>query len=98
MNSLRSNKSGLVVIACFVVWVVFLASPRTVLPIGLAVYLGIAIVLGCSALRHRNQGWVGGLLFALMLVTLPAWVIAGYSFFELIYGQSGNTVPSFWPF
>ena len=91
-------KPRIVVTLCFVAWLVFFVSPRTVMPLGLAAYIALVFVLGWSALRHRSKSWASGLLFAVMLVTLPVWVLGGYWCFELLLPTPGTTVPSFRPF
>jgi hypothetical protein len=47
------------------------------LPMGVAggaAYIALALVLGWAALKHRCSGWGAGLLFAVLVITLPAWV------------------------
>jgi len=34
-----------------------------------------------SAGRHRQPGWVGGMVFGLLLLGLPAWVMLAASLF-----------------
>jgi hypothetical protein len=40
---------------------------------GLA-YLALALIMLSSALKHRQAGWIGGVVFALGLLSLPLWV------------------------
>lgn len=75
-----------VVVLCVVAWVVFLFSPRAVMPLGYLAYAGFAVSLAWSALRHRREGWGCGLLFAVLLMTLPLWVMASYRLFAWLVG------------
>lgn len=44
--------------------------------IGAALYIACALAMMWSALRHRRSGWVSGAVLALLLLTLPLWVMA----------------------
>jgi hypothetical protein len=39
-----------------------------------AAYIALALILGWSALKYRRSGWGAGLLFGILVITLPAWV------------------------
>ena len=82
-----------IVVLCAICWLVFLILPRTVLVVGLLVYIAIPILLAWSAIRYRSKGWIWGLLLALLLITFPHWVIVIYRLFELISGNSLDTIP-----
>lgn len=82
-----------IVIFSLVAWIVFLASPRTVLWIGLLTYIGLAAAIGWAALRHRADGWAFGLILALLLISLPFWVLGGYRFFEWMTDNSMESIP-----
>jgi hypothetical protein len=47
-------------------------------------YMLLIGTIAWSALRHRRDGWKAGLLFGLMLATLPAWVGAMTWLFERV--------------
>jgi hypothetical protein len=54
------------------------------LPMGVAggaAYIALALVLGWAALKHRRSGWAAGLLFAVLVITMPTWVGAMICFF-----------------
>jgi hypothetical protein len=40
-----------------------------------AAYLCLVGVILVAAFRHRRPGWIAGAIFAVMLLTLPAWVL-----------------------
>lgn len=86
-----------IVIFCVVAWIVFLASPRTVLWIGFVTYIGLAAAIALAALRHRADGWVCGLILALLLISLPFWVLGGYHVFQWMTNKSFEAIPNVWP-
>jgi hypothetical protein len=48
-------------------------------PLGLlflGIYVGIVLAIGLSALRHREPGYRSGIIFAILMLTMPAWVMA----------------------
>ena len=55
-----------------------LVAPTVILWVGIAVYLVFALLIVAHALRQRGEGWGWGVLFGLLLATLPAWVWAMY--------------------
>jgi hypothetical protein len=61
----------------FTLWVLILS----VVPLGMfygLLYIAIAIVIGWSAVKHRNKGWFAALLFAILLLSIPAWVFGSF--------------------
>ena len=83
-----------IVIFSVVAWIVFLASPRTVLWIGIMTYIGFAATIGWAALRHRTDGWGCGLILALLIISLPFWVLGGCHFFEWMTNNSIDAIPT----
>jgi hypothetical protein len=37
-------------------------------------YLALALIILHSAVKHRQPGWISGVVFALGLLSLPLWV------------------------
>ena len=47
-----------------------------------AAYIALPVLIGLSALRHRQSGWGAGVLFAALVISLPAWVGAMILLFD----------------
>jgi hypothetical protein len=75
---MRRELSGIVAAGAFVGWLVLIASPATMYVVGWGVYLLFLGLVGWSALRPRNSGWLSGLVFVLLLAFLPLWTVAAY--------------------
>ena len=45
-------------------------------------YVAFALVIAWSALRYRGKGWTSGALLALLLLTLPLWILAMLRLYE----------------
>jgi hypothetical protein len=45
------------------------------------------LILGWSAVRYRGAGWVSGLLFVGLCVSIPVWVGVGYLVFCWVSGN-----------
>lgn len=50
-------------------------------------YLGFALALFWSAVRHRQQGWLVGAFFALLLLS-PALIFSAMMVYELLTKHS----------
>jgi hypothetical protein len=46
------------------------------------IYVGIVVTLILSAIRYRGQGYKSGILFAILMLTMPAWVWALWLLFK----------------
>jgi hypothetical protein len=79
--------------ALLLAWLVFLGAPLLVQPLGYAAYAGLALLVLRSAVRHRRPRWVSGLIFGLLLLTLPLWVCGFYFAFEpwAVWPSAWNT-------
>jgi hypothetical protein len=42
------------------------------------VYVAISLTIAWSALKFRCQGWRTGLLYALLTLTIPGWVLGSF--------------------
>ena len=71
----------------------FVASPARVrygegmVPIGpifCALYIALVGSMAWSALKHRREGWVSGLILAIMLATIPIWVMGGLYLYQAL--------------
>jgi hypothetical protein len=51
------------------------------------VYVVFLLILGWSAVRYRGAGWVSGLLFVGLCVSIPVWVGVGYLVFCWVSGS-----------
>jgi uncharacterized membrane protein (DUF485 family) len=54
------------------------------MPFLLVLYFLFVGAIAWSALRHRRPGWVSGLIFAILLATLPLWVMAGIHIYQAL--------------
>lgn len=54
---------------------------------GLVAYAAFVILIAWSAFRTNKPGWRSGLLFALLLATIPIWVGGMFWIFCLLTGQ-----------
>jgi len=69
-------------IALVLLWLVSLFVPGLPMPVGIVVYVAIGLAIAHSALKHRSTGWTSGVLLAVLLLTLPLWVLAMYAVYE----------------
>ena len=77
------TKPQLVVLGVFVAWLVFSAlSTRSAMALGVSIYLAFSAAIGWSAIRYRSRGWLFGLLLAVLLATLPLWVLGLLRLYE----------------
>ena len=72
---MRTRAEWAVVGIAAIAWAGFVVSVRFAGLLGCAAYLGLALLVLDSAVRHRRRGWTSGALFGLLLVSLPAWVM-----------------------
>jgi hypothetical protein len=49
----------------------------------LAMYVCIVLAIGISAVRHREPGYRAGIIFAILMLTMPAWVLGLLWLFQL---------------
>jgi hypothetical protein len=65
-----------------VLWLLSLLVPGLPAPVGVIVYVAIALAIGHSAIKYRSPGWISGILLAALLLTLPLWIVAMYKIYE----------------
>lgn len=70
------------IIAILLLWLCTAIAAGVFLSPGLTFYVLFALAIGGSALRHRQHGWRWGLLLAVLLLTIPIWVLGAYSLYE----------------
>ena len=70
------------IIAILLLWVCIAIATGVFLSPGITLYVVFALAIGRSALRHRQQGWRWGLVLAVLLLTIPAWVLGAYGLYE----------------
>jgi hypothetical protein len=51
---------------------------------GLILYFLFVGVIAWSALRHRRPGWISGLIFAILMATIPLWVMGGFHLYQVL--------------
>jgi len=86
-----------VVALCGLGWIALFVAPQLLLPVGYVTYATFALLLGWAALRRRATSRPAGLLLVVLLVTFPAWVLAGYWIFARVTGASPDFLPGLWP-
>lgn len=69
-------------IGLLVVWLVSFFVPGVPIPVGIVVYVAIALAVAYSALKHRAAGWKSGALLGVMLLTWPILIWAMYAVYE----------------
>jgi uncharacterized membrane protein len=69
-------------IGLFLLWLAAFFVPGLPMPVGIIIYVVIALVIANSALKHRSAGWVSGVLLAVLMLTLPLWIWAMYEVYE----------------
>jgi hypothetical protein len=70
------NKPAVVVVVSVVLWGLLWIRPFWVIPAGLGAAVCLAGLVIAGAVRSRAPGRYSGLLFAVLLLTLPVWVSA----------------------
>jgi hypothetical protein len=61
-------------------------------PMGLGAslaFIALSVLLIRSALKYRGEGWVIGLLFAVLNLTIPLWTLGAFKLLEH-YGLFGR--------
>jgi hypothetical protein len=53
----------------------------------IAVYVAFCLLVLWASLRHRSPGWRSGLLFGLLALSIPLWVMGMYWLFLLVSGN-----------
>jgi hypothetical protein len=41
-------------------------------------YIALVALILWGALRNRGEGWLSGLILAILMATIPLWVMGGY--------------------
>jgi hypothetical protein len=44
-------------------------------PLAILAYVVLALIVMWSSLKNRRKGWIFGLIFGILLLTLPLWII-----------------------
>ena len=70
------------IIALLLLWVCIAIATGAFVSPGLTLYVVLACAIGCSALRYRQQSWPWGVLLALLLLTIPIWVLEAWALYE----------------
>ncbi len=53
----------------------------------LVVYILFAGAIAWSAVRHQGPGWISGFIIAILMATIPLWVIGGYYLYQALAPQ-----------
>ena len=54
----------------------------------IAIYVAFCLLVLWGAVRKRSEGWLSGVLLAIMLLTMPAWVMGMYWVFTLFQPET----------
>lgn len=70
------------IIALILLWVCIAIATGVFISPGITLYVAFALAIGWSALSYRQRGWPWGLGLAVLLLTIPIWVLGAYGLYE----------------